>query len=135
MAETINFEQAVLYNLRQLPTEKQEEVLDFVQFLVQKAELKNQLPSESSEYNSLPTTEPTLNLLLTEIARLPIAERHKILAPYMAATAEDFLTDPELTEFSVLDGADFLIDSAITRSHDAFLKGYAPEDEGLYDDY
>jgi len=23
----------------------------------------------------------------------------------------------------------------ITRSHDAFLKGYAPEDEGLYDDY
>ena len=135
MAEIINFEQAVLYNLRQLPTEKQEEVLDFVQFLVQKAELKNQLPSESSEYNSLPTTEPTLNLLLTEITRLPIAERHKILAPYMAATAEDFLTDPELTEFSVLDGADFLIDSAITRSHDAFLKGYAPEDEGLYDDY
>ncbi|WP_199315322.1 hypothetical protein [Aerosakkonema funiforme] len=25
--------------------------------------------------------------------------------------------------------------TAITRSHDAFLKGYAPEDEGLYDDY
>ncbi len=23
----------------------------------------------------------------------------------------------------------------ITRSHDGFLKGYAPEDEGLYDDY
>ena len=23
----------------------------------------------------------------------------------------------------------------VTRSHDAFLKGYAPEDEGLYDDY
>jgi hypothetical protein len=23
----------------------------------------------------------------------------------------------------------------ITRSHDAFLKGYSPEDEGLYDDY
>lgn len=22
-----------------------------------------------------------------------------------------------------------------TRSHDAFLNGYAPEDEGLYDDY
>ena len=22
-----------------------------------------------------------------------------------------------------------------TRGHDAFLKGYAPEDEGLYDDY
>lgn len=23
----------------------------------------------------------------------------------------------------------------ITRSHDAFLNSYAPEDEGLYDDY
>lgn len=23
----------------------------------------------------------------------------------------------------------------VTRRHDAFLKGYAPEDEGLYDDY
>ena len=135
MAETINFEQAVLENLRQLPTEKQQELLDFAQFLVQKAEPKNQLPSDSSESNSLSTTQPALKLSLREIARLPIAERHKILAPYMAATAEDFLTDPELTEFSVLDGADFLIDSAITRSHDAFLKGYAPEDEGLYDDY
>ncbi|OUC11564.1 MAG: hypothetical protein B0A82_27190 [Alkalinema sp. CACIAM 70d] len=25
--------------------------------------------------------------------------------------------------------------SPATRSHDAFLNGYAPEDEGLYDDY
>jgi hypothetical protein len=40
MSETINFEQAVLENLRQLPTEKQQEVLDFAQFLVQKAEHK-----------------------------------------------------------------------------------------------
>jgi hypothetical protein len=135
MAETINFEKALLDNLRQLPTEKQQELLDFVQFLVQKVEQKKQLPSESSEYNSSSATQPALNLSLREISRLPIAEHHKILAPYMAATAEDFLTDPELTEFSVLDGADFLIDSAITRSHDAFLNSYAPEDEGLYDDY
>jgi hypothetical protein len=135
MTQTINFEQAVLENLRLLPAEKQQEVLDFAQFLVQKAEQKNQFPSDSSESNSLSITQPVLKLSLREIARLPIAERHKILAPYMAATAEDFLTDPELTEFSVLDGEDYLIDSAITRSHDAFLKGYAPEDEGLYDDY
>ena len=26
-------------------------------------------------------------------------------------------------------------ESNITRSHDAFLHGYAPEDEGLYEDY
>lgn len=25
--------------------------------------------------------------------------------------------------------------SRITQSHDAFLKGYAPEDEGLYDEW
>lgn len=134
MAETINLEQVVLENLRQLPTEKQEEVLDFVQFLVQKALQKKQLPSEGSESNISPTTQPPLQRSLTEIARLPIAERHKILAPYMAATAEDFLTDRELTEFSVLDGEDFLIDSTIIRSHEAFLNTYAPEDEGLYDD-
>ena len=40
MAETINFEKALLDNLRQLPTEKQQELLDFVQFLVQKVEQK-----------------------------------------------------------------------------------------------
>ena len=45
MSETINFEQAVLENRRQLPTEKQQEVLDFAQFLLQKAEQKKQLHS------------------------------------------------------------------------------------------
>jgi hypothetical protein len=135
MKKTINLEDAVLENLRILPPDKQQTVLDFVLFLVQKAALAQQLSSESFEYNSSLTEPLALKLSLTEIARLPIAERHKILAPYMAATAEDFLTDPELTEFSVLDGEDYLIDSAITRSHNAFLNSYAPEDEGLYDDY
>jgi hypothetical protein len=45
-------------------------------------------------------------LSLRQIASLPIAERHKILAPFIEATAEDFRTDPSLTEFSVLDGED-----------------------------
>ena len=135
MSETINLEQAVLENLRQLPREKQQEVLDFAQFLVQKVEQKKQLARESSESNSSSRTAPTLKLSLKEIASLPIAERHKILAPYMAATAEDFLTYPELTEFSVLDGEEYLIEKCYTRRHDAFLKGYVPEDEGLYDDY
>jgi len=107
MSETINFEQAVLDNLRQLPREKQQEVLDFAQFLVQKAEQKKQLPSESSESNSSSISPPDLKLSLREIASLPIAERHKILAPFIPATAEDFLTYPELTEFSVLDGEDW----------------------------
>ena len=107
MSETINFEQAVLENLRRLPKEKQQEVLDFAQFLVQKAEQKKQLPSESSESNSSSKTAPTLKLSLREIASLPIAERHKILAPFIPATAEDFMNYPELTEFSVLDGEDW----------------------------
>lgn len=47
---------------------------------------------------------------LQEMARLPVAERHKILEPFIAATAEDFLNDPELTEFAILDGEDWKID-------------------------
>ncbi|MEH1836830.1 MAG: hypothetical protein V7L29_33520 [Nostoc sp.] len=82
-------------------------------------------------------------LSLQEIASLSLAERHKILEPFIAATAEDFLNDPELTEFSVSDGEDWETENdniihveelESTRSHDAFLNGYAPEDEGLYDD-
>ena len=82
-------------------------------------------------------------LSLKEIASLSLVERHKILEPFIAATAEDFLSDPELTEFSVLDGEDWetendniihVEETESTRSHDAFLNGYAPEDEGLYDD-
>ncbi|MEG4272907.1 MULTISPECIES: hypothetical protein [unclassified Microcoleus] len=107
MSETINFEQAVLENLRLLPTEKQQEVLEFAQFLVQKAEQKKQLSSESSESKSSSITEPTLKLSIREIASLPIAERHKILAPFIPATAEDFINYPELTEFSALDGEDW----------------------------
>ncbi|WP_335089724.1 hypothetical protein [Nostoc sp.] len=82
-------------------------------------------------------------LSLKEITSLSLAERHKILKPFITATAEDFLNDPELTEFSVLDGEDwetendniiYVEEPESTRSHDAFLNGYAPEDEGLYDD-
>jgi len=49
-------------------------------------------------------------LSLQEIAKLPVAERHNIISPYIAATPEDFLTDSELTEFSVLDGEDWEIE-------------------------
>lgn len=47
---------------------------------------------------------------LRQIATLPIKERHKLLAQSVAATAEDFLNDPDLTEFSVLDGEDWDIE-------------------------
>lgn len=106
MSKTINLEQAVLNNLRMLPDEKQQEVLDFVQFLVQKTEQRIQLRSEASS-----TPQQKKQLSLQEIGRLPVAERHQLLAPFMAATAEDFWNDPELTEFSVLDGEDWETDN------------------------
>lgn len=90
MNETMNIEQAVLDNLRNLSNEKQQQVLDFVQFLVHKTKHVEQ-----------PTSQVKTKMSLQEIAKLPLEERHKIIAPYVAAMAEDFLNDPELTEFSV----------------------------------
>ncbi|MEG4804522.1 DUF2281 domain-containing protein [Microcoleus sp. ARI1-B5] len=98
MIQSMNIEQTLLENLRLLPTEKQQEVLDFVQFLLYKAQQTKQLPNASSESSISPTEPPPLKR-------------------------------------SLLDCEDYLIDPAITRSQDAFLKGCAPEDEGLYDDY
>jgi hypothetical protein len=50
---------------------------------------------------------PLVTQSFQEIAKLPIAERKKIIAPYLLATAEDFANDPAMTEFSVLDGEDW----------------------------
>ncbi len=102
MPETINIEQAVLNYLRILSNEKQQEVLDFVEFLAQKTANHQQLDREDSS-----NPQQQARISLQEIARLPVAERHKILEPFIAATAEDFLNDPELTEFAVLDGEDW----------------------------
>jgi hypothetical protein len=102
----MNIEQAVLDNLRILPNDKQQEVLDFVEFLVQKIGKLKQVSTESSD-SSIPSTTQQKKLSLQEIARLPVEERHKVLVPYINATAQDFLNDPELTEFTVLDGEDW----------------------------
>lgn len=40
---------------------------------------------------------------LQQIVAMPLAQRHQYLAQFIPEAAEDFLTDPELTEFSVLD--------------------------------
>ncbi|MEH2077248.1 MAG: hypothetical protein V7K57_23090 [Nostoc sp.] len=83
-------------------------------------------------------------LSLQKIASLSLVERHKILEPFIAATAKDFLNDPKLTEFSVLDGEDWETENEniihaeeieSIRNHDGFLNGYILKDEGLYDDY
>ena len=101
----MNIEQAVLNNLRTLPPDKQQQILDFAEFLQQKVRQTAQPSREGVESSS--STESSTQLSLQEIARLPVAERHRSLASSIAATAEDFATDPELTEFSVLDGEDW----------------------------
>jgi hypothetical protein len=91
MYSTANIEQALLNNLRQLPPEKQQEVLDFAEFLRQKI---------------LSSPAPSTNPSLRQLANLPLSQRHRVLEPFIADTAEDFKTDPELIEFAVLDSED-----------------------------
>lgn len=42
-----------------------------------------------------------------DLMKLPLAERHYVLAQTVAEAAEAFRTDPELMEFSALDGEDW----------------------------
>ena len=129
-----NLEKTLLENLRLLPTERQQEVLEFVQLLVHQGQKVKQSPNESSEFSIWPTEPPHPKRSLMDFFRV-LLKSPKILEPSVEITTQQDLTAAQLTEFFVLDGEDYLIDSVITRSHEAFLKGYAPEDEGLYDDY
>lgn len=90
MQNLANLEQTILESLRHLPFEKQQEVLDFTEFLRQK------ITAESTKSK----------LSLQQIAALPVSKRHQLLAQSLPATAADFLSDPELTEFSSLDNED-----------------------------
>jgi hypothetical protein len=92
MQSTANLEQVLLDHLRQLPPEKQQEVLDFAEFLRQKV--------------LSPPTPPT-HPSLQQLASLRLSQRHQLLEPFIAETAEDFRTDPELTEFAALDSEDW----------------------------
>jgi hypothetical protein len=91
MAETVNLEQTLLETVRSLPPSQQEAVLNFARSLT--------IDTQQDP--------PPLTMSLQEIAKLPICDRNQLLAPYVAAMAEDFQTDPELTEFSVLDTEDW----------------------------
>jgi hypothetical protein len=90
MQTTIEYEQIILSKLRQLSPTQQQEVLKFTEFLRQQS-----------------TLETASALSLKQLAQLPILERHQYLKASIAATANDFLTDPELTEFSILDSEDW----------------------------
>lgn len=120
-----NIEKAVSEKLRLLSREKQEEVLDFVQFLLYKSQPTKQF-SISSKSSTSPTETLSSRVLKLLLQRKPLS---------VSSEASTSPTETPPLKRSLLDGEDYLIDPAITRSHDAFLKGYAPEDEGLYDDY
>jgi hypothetical protein len=105
-----------------------------VQFLVQRSPQVKLLQNAPSDFSISPA-EPTSPKRLFRDVLTRILEDPKILELYREIATQQDLTAAQLTEFFVLDGEDYLIDPATTRSHDAFLKGYAPEDEGLYDDY
>ncbi len=92
MQSTASLEQALLDHLRRLPPDKQQEVLDFAEFLRQKLFSSPKLSSSPS---------------LQQLASLPLSQRHQALAPFITDTAEDFKTDPALTEFSALDSEDW----------------------------
>ena len=100
METAIKMERSLLKKWRLLPREKQQEVLDFVESIEQNLQ-------GNKDANTAAFVESPTRLSMQKIARLPVEERHKILAPYIGATAEYFLNDPELTEFSVLDGEDW----------------------------
>ncbi|MEG4290578.1 hypothetical protein Q5692_08455 [Microcoleus sp. C2C3] len=120
-----NIEKAVSEKLRLLSREKQEEVLDFVQFLLYKSQ-----PTKQFSISSKSSTSPT-ETLSSRVLKL-LLQRKPLSVSSESSTSQ---TETPPLKRSLLDGEDYLIDPAITRSHDAFLKGYAPEDEGLYDDY
>ena len=90
MQTKIDYEQIILNNLRLLSPIQQQEVADFTEFLRQKF-----------------TQPSTGSLSLRQLANLPIEERHQYLKATIAETANDFLNDPELTEFSILDDEDW----------------------------
>jgi hydrogenase maturation factor len=90
MTKAVKIQQTVLEKLHQLPLERQQEVLVFVYSLQVTAPAKATMP-----------------LSLQEIAAFPIAERHRLLQPYVDAMAEDFRADLALTEFASLDGEDW----------------------------
>jgi hypothetical protein len=91
MQSTLKIEQIILKNLRSLPIDKLQEVLEFTERLQQ---------SSTTEFS-------TSKRSLREIAAMPLTERHQYISPFIARTANDFLNEPELTEFSVLDTEDW----------------------------
>jgi hypothetical protein len=91
--ESSTMQQAIVETVQILSLAQQEQVLSFAQSLSNTTPLSNIMPMKPS---------------LRKLAMLPVAEQHRILANYVPMMAEDFRNDPELTEFSVLDGEDWV---------------------------
>jgi hypothetical protein len=90
MSISSSLEQQIIRSLRSLPVQKQEAVLEFALSL----HASNQ-------------TAPLVTQSLYDISKLSLTEQKKVIEPYLSAMAEDFATDPVMTEFSVLDSEDW----------------------------
>lgn len=99
MAETVDLEELLLKTVRSLPQAQQEAVLNFARSALAEISARS-LQSPTSE------TLAPFDRSLQELAKLPLTDRAKLLSAYLPATAQDFLSDAELTEFSALDAED-----------------------------
>jgi hypothetical protein len=90
MSISSTLEQQIIRSLRSLPIQKQEAVLEFALSL----HASNQNP-------------PLVTQSLYDISKLSLTEQKKVIEPYLSSMAEDFATDPVMTEFSVLDSEDW----------------------------
>lgn len=91
MQTTGMIEEAVISQLRLLTPDKQQQVLDFIEFLHHKS------------------VQSPPSLSLNQLVTLPLEERHQYLNAVIPDMVEDFANDPELTEFSILDSEDWEI--------------------------
>ncbi|GAB4216291.1 MAG: hypothetical protein OHK0012_18240 [Synechococcales cyanobacterium] len=79
----MNWEAVIVEKVRLLDLEQQRQVVSFIESLQQP------LPSYQ------------------DLARLPISQRHQYLAPLISETAQEFLANPELTEFADLESPEW----------------------------
>ncbi len=84
MTNLENIEHKIMQSVQLLSAQQQEAVLEFA-------------------VSFHPNVAAPVQHSLRDLAKLPLADRQKIISPYLLAMAEDFCNDPTLTEFSVLD--------------------------------
>lgn len=100
MTSSVKIEQALLAKLKQLPLEKQQEVLDFAEFLYQNITATQNLHTRTEDENTTETRSLTQRLAFI---KLPLEERRRILAQQAEAMIAHYQQDTEWQELSTGD--------------------------------